>query len=165
MIRRFNDKKNTSRSVVQKSEIHEMIIRFKIINFIYRLDGEPRKCLPHQSHLCLNSLEDSSLSDISTVCCWSNQVDVSVQKYKQQGVISYNCQSGVGVHVMGVRNVIDNNQGFQYFCCTGVPSKECPDYSNVTVVIHHNFPESPFPLKSFFFKKDIEKDVEFSNRS
>uniref|UniRef100_A0A0K0EAS8 Domain of unknown function DB domain-containing protein n=1 Tax=Strongyloides stercoralis TaxID=6248 RepID=A0A0K0EAS8_STRER len=38
-----------------------------------RPDGEPRKCLPHQSNLCLNAIDDNT--DPSTVCCWHNQVD------------------------------------------------------------------------------------------
>jgi len=45
-----------------------------------------------------------------------------------------------------------------YFCCSGVPVKQCPRYGNVTVVIHNNFIETPSPVKTFHFKKGIEKE-------
>ncbi|KAI6229610.1 hypothetical protein M3Y95_00549100 [Aphelenchoides besseyi] len=89
---------------------------------MYRPDGEPRKCLPHQSNLCLNALDDKA--DISSVCCWHNKVD--------------------------------------YFCCTNVPNNQCPDYSNVTVVIHNSQPLGPRPLKVFNFRKGIEDEFEFA---
>uniref|UniRef100_A0A914W6R3 Uncharacterized protein n=1 Tax=Plectus sambesii TaxID=2011161 RepID=A0A914W6R3_9BILA len=38
-----------------------------------RKNGEPRKCLPHQNHLCLSGL--GSNTDAKTVCCWNNHVD------------------------------------------------------------------------------------------
>uniref|UniRef100_A0A914DLN5 Uncharacterized protein n=1 Tax=Acrobeloides nanus TaxID=290746 RepID=A0A914DLN5_9BILA len=88
-----------------------------------RPDGEPRRCLPHQSNLCLNALDDRT--DASTVCCWHNQVD--------------------------------------YYCCLNVPTPKCPDYSNVTVVIHNAFPESAFPVKTFHFKKGIEDEIDFAS--
>uniref|UniRef100_A0A0N4Z3V9 WAP domain-containing protein n=1 Tax=Parastrongyloides trichosuri TaxID=131310 RepID=A0A0N4Z3V9_PARTI len=40
---------------------------------MFRPDGEPRKCLPHQSNLCLNAIDDNT--DPASVCCWHNQVD------------------------------------------------------------------------------------------
>ena len=105
-----------------------------------RPDGEPRKCLPHQSNLCLNALEDrvSCVGDaeeaqlrsarlqanVSSVCCWHNAVD--------------------------------------YFCCTNVPSEQCPTFSNVTVVIHSGQPMGPSPLKVFTFRKNIETDFDFT---
>uniref|UniRef100_A0A915D4S6 Uncharacterized protein n=1 Tax=Ditylenchus dipsaci TaxID=166011 RepID=A0A915D4S6_9BILA len=92
---------------------------------MFRPDGEPRKCLPHQSNLCLNALDDQA--DASTVCCWHNQVD--------------------------------------YFCCMDVNIRECPQYANVTVVIHNNFPHSAFPVKSFHFRKGIEDEVDFIQRN
>ncbi|KAI1725009.1 hypothetical protein Ddc_06287 [Ditylenchus destructor] len=92
---------------------------------MFRPDGEPRKCLPHQSNLCLNALSDNA--DASTVCCWHNQVD--------------------------------------YFCCMDVSVQQCPQYANVTVVIHNNFPHSPFSVKSFHFRKGIESEIDFAQRN
>ncbi|KAI6233802.1 hypothetical protein M3Y99_00871400 [Aphelenchoides fujianensis] len=89
---------------------------------MYRPDGEPRRCLPHQANLCLNALDDRA--DVSAVCCWHNQVD--------------------------------------YFCCTGVPQRQCPDYANVTVVIHSGQPMGAHPLKVFNFRKGIEEEFEFA---
>ncbi|KAI6171436.1 hypothetical protein M3Y97_01044100 [Aphelenchoides bicaudatus] len=90
---------------------------------MYKPDGEPRKCLPHQSNLCLNAADDKA--DISSICCWYNQVD--------------------------------------YFCCSGIPSTQCPEYQNVTVVIHNTQPMGPNPLKVFHFRKGIEDEIEFTN--
>uniref|UniRef100_A0A0K0F0C7 Extracellular protein n=1 Tax=Strongyloides venezuelensis TaxID=75913 RepID=A0A0K0F0C7_STRVS len=62
-----------------------------------RPDGEPRKCLPHQSNLCLNAIDDNT--DPSSVCCWHNQVDyfccIDVDKeqcpsYKNVTVVIHN---------------------------------------------------------------------------
>ncbi|CAD5218557.1 unnamed protein product [Bursaphelenchus okinawaensis] len=89
-----------------------------------RPDGEPRKCLPHQSHLCLNALDDGA--DPNSVCCWHNKVD--------------------------------------YYCCRNVAETQCPAYSNVTVVIHNSFPQNSFPIKTFHFRKGIEKDLKFSQK-
>uniref|UniRef100_A0A915PIS2 Uncharacterized protein n=1 Tax=Setaria digitata TaxID=48799 RepID=A0A915PIS2_9BILA len=67
---------------------------------MYRPDGQPRKCLPHQNSLCVNALPD--------------QVD--------------------------------------YFCCLDVTPLDCPDYHNVTVVVHNAYPQNPFALRSFHFR-------------
>ncbi|KAJ1345476.1 hypothetical protein KIN20_000019 [Parelaphostrongylus tenuis] len=40
---------------------------------LLRMDGEPRKCLPHQNSLCVNALPDKH--NATTVCCYNNQVD------------------------------------------------------------------------------------------
>jgi hypothetical protein len=40
-----------------------------------------------------------------------------------------------------------------------IPARLCPNYHNVTVVIHNNFPHSPFPVRSFHFRKGIEKEI------
>ncbi|KJH51851.1 hypothetical protein DICVIV_01930 [Dictyocaulus viviparus] len=40
---------------------------------LLRLDGEPRKCLPHHNSLCVNALPDKH--NATTVCCYNNQVD------------------------------------------------------------------------------------------
>uniref|UniRef100_A0A183CJU7 DB domain-containing protein n=1 Tax=Globodera pallida TaxID=36090 RepID=A0A183CJU7_GLOPA len=103
---------------------------------IRRPDGEARKCLPHQLNLCLNALDDQSLIDARGVCCYHNQVD--------------------------------------YFCCMDIPTRLCesadsirtkrfvkgPSYRNVTVVIHNNFPQSPFPVRSFHFRKGLTTEIE-----
>ncbi|EJW74573.1 hypothetical protein WUBG_14517, partial [Wuchereria bancrofti] len=73
---------------------------------MFRPDGQPRKCLPHQNSLCVNALPDQP--DATTVCCWHNQVD--------------------------------------YFCCLDVTPLDCPDYHNVTVVVHNAYPQNPFAL-------------------
>ncbi|CAD6198972.1 unnamed protein product [Caenorhabditis auriculariae] len=46
-----------------------------------------------------------------------------------------------------------------YYCCLDTTEEQCPDYHQVTVVIHNSFPQNPFALKSFFFKEGIEDDV------
>ena len=106
---------------------------------LYRPDGGARKCLPHQTNLCLNALDDrvsfifitfyspfNIQTDPSTVCCWHNQVD--------------------------------------YHCCLGIDVTECPQYNNVTVVIHNSFPHSAFPVKSFHFRKGIEDEIDFATQ-
>ncbi|VDK73082.1 unnamed protein product [Onchocerca ochengi] len=86
---------------------------------MYRPDGQPRKCLPHQNNLCVNALPDQP--NASTVCCWHNQVD--------------------------------------YFCCLDVRPLDCPDYHNVTVVVHHAYPQNPYSLRSFHFRDGIEDEI------
>nr|CAD2201233.1 unnamed protein product [Meloidogyne enterolobii] len=46
-----------------------------------------------------------------------------------------------------------------YFCCMDIPARLCPSYRNVTVVIHNNFPQSQFPVRSFHFRKGVEKEI------
>uniref|UniRef100_A0A8R1DR81 Domain of unknown function DB domain-containing protein n=1 Tax=Caenorhabditis japonica TaxID=281687 RepID=A0A8R1DR81_CAEJA len=46
-----------------------------------------------------------------------------------------------------------------YYCCLDTTEQQCPDYHQVTVVIHNSFPQNPFALKSFFFKDGIEDDI------
>uniref|UniRef100_A0AC34GBA3 Uncharacterized protein n=1 Tax=Panagrolaimus sp. ES5 TaxID=591445 RepID=A0AC34GBA3_9BILA len=89
---------------------------------LYRPDNQPRKCLPHQTNLCLNALDDKT--DPSTVCCWHNQID--------------------------------------YHCCIGIDVAECPQYNNVTVVIHNSFSHLASPVKSFHFRKGIEDEIDFA---
>ncbi|VDM40477.1 unnamed protein product [Toxocara canis] len=86
---------------------------------MYRPDGEPRKCLPHQNSLCVNALPDRP--DATTVCCWHNRVD--------------------------------------YYCCLDVTPSECPDYHNVTVVVHNAYPHNPYALRSFHFREGIEDEI------
>uniref|UniRef100_A0A0M3HVT3 Glycosyltransferase family 92 protein n=1 Tax=Ascaris lumbricoides TaxID=6252 RepID=A0A0M3HVT3_ASCLU len=86
---------------------------------MYRPDGEPRKCLPHQNSLCINALPDNP--NAVTVCCWHNQVD--------------------------------------YYCCLDVKPSECPDYHNVTVVVHNAYPQNPYALRSFHFREGIEDEI------
>ncbi|MCP9265632.1 Kunitz/Bovine pancreatic trypsin inhibitor [Dirofilaria immitis] len=86
---------------------------------MYRPDGQPRKCLPHQNSLCVNALPDQP--NAATVCCWHNQVD--------------------------------------YFCCLDVTPLDCPDYHNVTVVVHNAYPHNPFALRSFHFREGIEDEI------
>ncbi|EJD74923.1 hypothetical protein LOAG_17831 [Loa loa] len=86
---------------------------------MYRPDGQPRKCLPHQNSLCVNALPDQP--NAATVCCWHNQVD--------------------------------------YFCCLDVAPLDCPDYHNVTVVVHNANPQNPFALRSFHFREGIEDEI------
>uniref|UniRef100_A0A0R3RR82 Phlebovirus_G2 domain-containing protein n=1 Tax=Elaeophora elaphi TaxID=1147741 RepID=A0A0R3RR82_9BILA len=86
---------------------------------MYRPDGQPRKCLPHQNSLCVNALPDQP--NAATVCCWHNQVD--------------------------------------YFCCLDVTPLNCPDYHNVTVVVHNAYPQNPFALRSFHFREGIEDEI------
>ncbi|VDN55775.1 unnamed protein product [Dracunculus medinensis] len=79
---------------------------------MYRPDGQPRKCLPHQNSICINALPDQP--NAKTLCCWHNQVD--------------------------------------YYCCLDVKPDECPDYKNVTAVVHHAYPSNPYALRSFHFR-------------
>ncbi|VDO23389.1 unnamed protein product [Brugia timori] len=94
---------------------------------MFRPDGQPRKCLPHQNSLCVNALPDQP--DAATVCCWHNQVD-------------YFCCLDV-----------------DYFCCLDVTPLDCPDYHNVTVVVHNAYPQNPFALRSFHFREGIEDEI------
>ncbi|VDK45248.1 unnamed protein product [Anisakis simplex] len=86
---------------------------------MYRPDGEPRKCLPHQNSLCINALPDQPNAE--TVCCWHNLVD--------------------------------------YYCCLDVRPAECPNYRNVTVVVHNAYPHNPFALRSYHFREGIEDEL------
>ncbi|CAG9538917.1 unnamed protein product [Cercopithifilaria johnstoni] len=86
---------------------------------MYRPDGQPRKCLPHQNSLCINALPDQP--NAATMCCWHNQVD--------------------------------------YFCCLDVTPLDCPDYHNVTAVVHNAYPQNPFALRSYHFREGIEDEI------
>uniref|UniRef100_A0A1I8A8L8 SMB domain-containing protein n=1 Tax=Steinernema glaseri TaxID=37863 RepID=A0A1I8A8L8_9BILA len=46
-----------------------------------------------------------------------------------------------------------------YHCCLDVTAQQCPDYNNVTVVIHNAFPQSPFAARQFHFREGIEDEV------
>ncbi|GMR49720.1 hypothetical protein PMAYCL1PPCAC_19915, partial [Pristionchus mayeri] len=46
-----------------------------------------------------------------------------------------------------------------YFCCLDATEEQCPDYEQVTVVIHNSLPHDPFALRSYFFKEGIEDQL------
>uniref|UniRef100_A0A1I7W1C4 Uncharacterized protein n=1 Tax=Loa loa TaxID=7209 RepID=A0A1I7W1C4_LOALO len=46
-----------------------------------------------------------------------------------------------------------------YFCCLDVAPLDCPDYHNVTVVVHNANPQNPFALRSFHFREGIEDEI------
>ncbi|GMT24522.1 hypothetical protein PFISCL1PPCAC_15819, partial [Pristionchus fissidentatus] len=46
-----------------------------------------------------------------------------------------------------------------YFCCLDATEEQCPDYQQVTVVIHNSLPHDPFALRSYFFKEGIEDEL------
>ncbi|VDD85739.1 unnamed protein product [Enterobius vermicularis] len=46
-----------------------------------------------------------------------------------------------------------------YFCCLDVRPEECPDYRDVTVVVHHAYPQNPYALRSFHFREGIEDEI------
>ncbi|KAL3121596.1 hypothetical protein niasHT_008725 [Heterodera trifolii] len=55
--------------------------------------------------------------------------------------------------LIDARGVCCYHNQVDYFCCMDIPTRLCPSYRNVTVVIHNNFPQSPFPVRSFHFRK------------
>ncbi|MFH4982162.1 hypothetical protein AB6A40_008871 [Gnathostoma spinigerum] len=46
-----------------------------------------------------------------------------------------------------------------YYCCLDVSALECPDYHNVTVVVHHAYPQNPYALRSFHFRENLENEL------
>ncbi|CAK5087601.1 unnamed protein product [Meloidogyne enterolobii] len=56
-------------------------------------------------------------------------------------------------------NALEDSALVDYFCCMDIPARLCPSYRNVTVVIHNNFPQSQFPVRSFHFRKGVEKEI------
>ncbi|KAL3074146.1 hypothetical protein niasHS_014976 [Heterodera schachtii] len=62
--------------------------------------------------------------------------------------------------LIDARGVCCYHNQVDYFCCMDIPTRLCPSYRNVTVVIHNNFPQSPFPVRSFHFRKGLTTEIE-----